>query len=101
MPIAHFKPGRLKVLLGAMSVIVRCSISGASEAIGTCERPSSSSSQWISSAMIQRSRRRHAAAMASTSGRSNTRPTGLCGLQRRKARVRSLIVAAKLSRSIV
>ena len=33
---AHLSPARLKVLLGAMRVMVRASISGSSEAIGTC-----------------------------------------------------------------
>ena len=69
MATAHLSPGRLNVLLADMKVTVRCSISGPSEANGTCWRPSSSRSQWISSATIQRSRARHAAARPSSSDR--------------------------------
>ena len=98
---AHLSPVRLNVLLGAMSVTVRASISGDSVAIGTWRRPSSSRSQWISSAMIHTSRRVHAAAMPSSSARSNTRPTGLCGLHSRNARVRGPSARVNASRSTV
>ena len=52
MATENLRPGRLKVLLGAMRVIVRSAISGSSEAMGTCGAPEKASSQWISSAQI-------------------------------------------------
>ncbi len=93
------RPARLKVLLGAIRVMVRRSISGASEAIGTWRWPPKSRSQWISSAMIGMSRSRQIRAIPASSSRVKTRPTGLCGLQRMNARVRGWIAARTASRS--
>ena len=95
----HLSPARLKVLLGAMSVIVRSAISGSSDAIGVWRLPPRVSSQWISSATIASPRRRHTWARLVSSSRVKTRPTGLCGLQSRKKRVRSRIPAVKASMS--
>ena len=95
----HLSPARLKVLLGAMSVIVRSAISGSSDAIGVWRLPPRVSSQWISSATIASPRRRQICARLMSSSRVKTRPTGLCGLQSRKKRVRSPIAVENASRS--
>ena len=87
----------LNVLLGAISVMVRAATSGASAAIGMCWWPPKTRSQWISSEIDG-----HVASQAQVGhrcqfGAVETRPTGLCGLHRRKARVRSAMAAAMRS----
>ena len=101
MPTEAFRPGRLNVLLGAMSVIVRASTSGESEAIGTCRCPLNRMSQWISYSQMVIPRRRQNSAMRDSSARVYTRPTGLCGLQSRNMRVRGWIARSNASQSTV
>lgn len=100
MATAHLSPGRLKDLLGAISVMVRAAIAASSEAMGTCCCRENVSSQWTSSAQIRSPRLTQISAMRWSSSLRKTRPTGLCGLQSRNIRVRSPIAASKRSKSI-
>ena len=94
MAKAKLRPGRLKVLLGDMSVTVRAAASSETLAVGTCPSPSRSRSQWISSEHSTRSWRRQKSATASSSSRRHTRPSGLWGLQKTKTRVSGVSAAS-------
>src|SRR5258708_17807573 len=98
MAQAHPADGKLKDLLGDMSVTVRREISGERLAIGRCFLPSSRMrSQWISSETIRASR--VSSASRSSSSRRKTVPPGFCGLQRKKRRVFDEIAFSRKSKS--
>ena len=98
--VEDWRPARLKVLLGAMQVVVTAAISGETEAMQVCLWPSSIRSEWISSEMISTPWRRQISPIVRSSSGVHTRPTGLWGLQRMK-NLQPLAFSSKSAKSTV
>ena len=94
---AKLRPGRLKVFDGDIRVTIRSPSSGAASAAGTCALSSRIRSQWISSLTSTRSCRRQSSTTVATSSRLQTRPSGLCGWQKRSTRVSGVTAASRAS----
>ena len=97
---AHLRPGRLKVLLGAVQTMQFRAKDSPSEAKGMCRQAGFMiRSWWISSEITSTPWRAQISPMARSSASVQTLPVGLCGLHRMKILVFGLIAASKAASS--
>ena len=78
----HCSPARENVLLGAVQTTVSSADSGQAMMNGVCRFPGRMRSLWISSATTFTPCSRQIRPISASSAGVQTRPTGLCGLQR-------------------